>query len=71
MYIIGLYCNLIFEVLVSKEAAFDINSMFIIHSPFEEINYLKYPLISIIALFIYFIIFKINDFIKYKKSPKS
>ena len=30
MYVIGLYCNLMFEALVGVEKAYDINSMFII-----------------------------------------
>ena len=43
MYVIGLYCNKIFEVLVSVEAANSVNSMFILHSPFEAIPFLIYP----------------------------
>lgn len=61
MYGIGLYCNLIFEALVSWEAAYDVNSMFIIHSPFEGLPFLRYPIIATAALVIYLIIFTVCD----------
>ncbi len=61
MYVVGLYCNLVFEVLVSAEAAYDINSMFIIHSPFEGVSFLRYPIIAAAALVLYFIIFTVCD----------
>ena len=61
MYVIGLYCNLIFKVLVSSEAAYDVNSMFIIHSPFEGLPYLRYPLIATIGLLLYLILFTVCD----------
>ena len=63
MYVIGLYCNLIFSALVSPESAYDINSMFIIHSPFEGLPFLRYPIIAIVALAIYLAIFTICDMI--------
>ena len=63
MYVIGLYCNLIFRVLVSAERAYDINSMFILHSPFEGVPFLRYPLIAAVALVIYLIIFTVCDVI--------
>jgi len=64
MYAIGLYCNLVFEVLVSPEAAYDINSMFIIHSPFEGVPLLRYPLIAVAGLIIYLAIFTVVDLIR-------
>lgn len=70
MYIIGLYCNLLFKTLVSAERAYHINSMFIIHSPFEGIPYLKYPVIAGIALVLYFIIFAICEVFIYKKEER-
>ena len=70
MYVIGLYCNLVFKALVSPEAAYDVNSMFIIHSPFEGLDFLKYPLIAVIALFLYFILFTVCDLIKNKKGER-
>ena len=66
MYFIGHYCNLVFEALVSQQAAYDVNSMFLIHSPFEEITFLTYPIISIIALVLYFVIFLMGDIITKK-----
>lgn len=70
MYIIGLYCNLSFKVLVSPEAAYDQNSMFIIHSPFEGLDFLTYPTIASIALVLYFILFTVCDIIKYEKGER-
>ena len=63
MYAIGLYCNLVFSTLVSAQAAYNVNSMFIIHSPFEGVPFLRYPIIAAVALVIYFIVFTVYDFI--------
>ena len=70
MYVIGLYCNLVFKVLVSAERAYDVNSMFIIHSPFAGLDFLTYPIIAAIALFLYFSVFFICDLIKYPKGER-
>ena len=70
MYVIGLYCNLVFRVLVSVEKAYDVNSMFIIHSPFEGAGFLTYPIIAVIALFLYFLVFSVCDFIKNKSGER-
>ena len=63
MYAIGLYCNLIFGALVSAEEAYDQNSMFIIHSPFEGMPFLRYPIIALAGLLLYLIIFTVYDLI--------
>ncbi len=63
MYIIGLYCNLVLTVLSSAEVAYDENAMFIIHSPFEGVPFLRYPIIAAAGLFIYFIIFTVCDIV--------
>ncbi len=63
MYAIGLYCNLIFNTLVSAEAAYDVNSMFIIHSPFEGMPFLRYPIIASVGLIIYLIVFTVYDIV--------
>ena len=70
MYVIGVYCNLVFKVLVSPEKAYDVNSMFIIHSPFEGVEFLKYPMIALIALVLYFILFTVCDIIKKDKDER-
>lgn len=70
MYAIGLYCNLVFKVLVSPEKAYDVNSMFIIHSPFEGLEFLKYPSIAAIALLLYFILFSVCELVKFKKGER-
>mgnify|MGYP003289614842 CR=1 FL=1 len=64
MYIIGIYCNKIFEVLVSTDEAINVNSMFIITSPFPSLPFLKYPFIAVFALILYFCLFAICEFIK-------
>lgn len=70
MYVIGLYCNLVFRVLVSEEKAYDVNSMFIIHSPFEGLDFLTYPIIAAIALVLYFILFTVCDIIKHESGER-
>ena len=70
MYVIGLYCNLIFEIVGSPEKAYDVNSMFIIHSPFEGIDFLRYPIIALVALVLYFVVFFICDMIWNKKGER-
>ena len=57
MAAIGGYCNLIFRALVSEAAAYDVNSMFLIHSPFDGLDFLIYPVISLIAVPIYLLLF--------------
>lgn len=54
---IGCYCNLVFHALVSREAAYDVNSMFLMHSPFDGVRFLTYPVISLFAIPIYLGIF--------------
>ena len=61
MYLIGLYCSLIFRVFASWEMAYEENAMFILHSPFEALPFLRYPFIAAVGLFIYLIIFTIRD----------
>lgn len=70
MYLIGLYCNKIFEVLVSYEEAYSVNSMFIIHSPFDGVPFLIYPVISAVALVLYFILFSIWELFIYPKGNR-
>ena len=70
MAVIGLYCNLVFSALSSPEAAYNVNSMFLIHSPFEGIKFLKYPLIGGIAIPLYFGLFTICELFAYKKGNR-
>lgn len=70
MMIIGLYCNLVFRVLVSEEMAYQVNSMFLIHSPFAGIDFLTYPIIALIAIPLYFGLFAICDRFAYKKGER-
>ncbi len=70
MAAIGCYCNLVFHALVSEAAAYDVNSMFLIHSPFDGIDFLTYPVISLIAIPIYFTVFVICDLFAHKKGER-
>ena len=70
MAAIGCYCNLVFHALVSEAAAYNVNSMFLMHSPFENLEFLIYPVISLIGLPIYFCIFVICDLCAHKKGER-
>ena len=70
MYGIGLYCNVVFEALVSPEKAYDVNSMYAIHSPFAGLDFLTYPIIAAIALVLYFALFTVFDCVKHKKGER-
>ena len=67
---IGYYCNTVFHALASPEAAYDVNSMFLIHSPFAGLDFLTYPVIALIAVPIYFIVFAVCDLIAHKKGER-
>lgn len=68
MYLIGLYCNLLYRVMISDEAAYDVNSMFIIHSPFDGLEFLRYPVIAAIGLLLYLALFAVCELIKRKRA---
>ena len=70
MLVIGLYCNLVFCVLVSKDVAYQVNSMFLIHSPFAGLDFLTYPVIALMAIPIYFGIFAICEIFTFKKGER-
>jgi len=70
MAAIGCYCNLVFRTLVSAEAAYDVNSMFLIHSPFEGLDFLTYPVIALIAVPVYFTVFALCDLAAHKKGGR-
>lgn len=68
--IIGAYNNLLLSVIAGDAYANSTNSMFLIHSPFEDIPFLIFPIIVLISLPIYFGIFEIIDLIAYKKGNR-
>ena len=70
MAAIGAYCNLVFYALASEAAAYDVNSMFLIHSPFGGLEFLTYPVISLIAIPIYFAVFVICDLCAHRKGER-
>lgn len=67
MFVIGSYCSFLFEALVSAEMAYEVNPMFIIHSPFAALPFLNFPPIAVIAIFLYAGVFTIIDV---KRNPK-
>ncbi len=70
MLVIGLYCNLVFGALVSEARAYDVNSMFLIHSPFAGLEFLTYPVIAAIALPLYFGLFALLEVFFYGKGER-
>lgn len=70
MLALGVYCNLVFTVLDSEKTAYYVNSMFLIHSPFDDTRLLTYPLIAAVALVLYFAVFWIAELIKYPKGER-
>ena len=70
MAVIGGYCNLVFATLDSEAAAYDVNSMFLIHAPFDGLDFLTYPVIALIAIPIYFVVFVICDLCAHKKGER-
>jgi hypothetical protein len=70
MLVVGLYCNLVFHALVSEKMAYEVNSMFLIHSPFEGIEFLTYPIIALIAIPLYFSLFLLCDLFAHKNGER-
>ncbi|MCQ2556051.1 MAG: hypothetical protein MJ149_01835, partial [Clostridia bacterium] len=70
MFVVGLYCNLVFSVVGSEQMAYNVNSMFILHSPFEGAEFLTYPTIAGIAIVGYFLIFLIAEFVVYRRGNR-
>ena len=70
MLFVGLYCNLLFRILDSAERAYDENSMFLIHSPFDGAEFLTYPVIALIAIPIYIAVFWICEIFAYEKGDR-
>ena len=70
MAIIGGYCNLVFHALVSEAAAYDVNSMFLIHSPFDGLEFLTYPAIALIAIPLYLAVFALCDLCARKRNKR-
>lgn len=70
MFAVGMYCNIVFEALVSQERAHHVNSMFLIHSPFEGMDFLTYPVIALMALPLYFGLFAVCELFAYQKGNR-
>ncbi len=70
MYFVGMYCNLIFTVIGSADMAYDVNSMFLLHSPFPGLDFLTYPTVALIAVVFYLILFIICEQFKYRRGER-
>ena len=70
MYGIGIYCNAMFEALASAESAYAVNSMFLLHSPFPALPFLRYPIIAACALVLYFLLFFVWELFAYPKGKR-
>lgn len=70
MAIVGAYCNLLFYVISGSDAAYQVNSMFMIHSPFDGVPFLIYPVIAGFFIPLYFGIFQLLELIFHKKGER-
>lgn len=70
MALIGGYCTITLWALRSKEFAYYKNSMFLLHSPFDGLDFLTYPIIVLIAIPIYFLLFVACDICLHKKGER-
>ena len=70
MAVVGGYCNLVFAAVGSQEMAYNINSMFLLHSPFAGVPFLTYPVIALIAIPFYFVVFLLCDVCIHKKGER-
>ena len=70
MCLIGLYCNLTLEVLVSYEKALDMNSMFLLQTPFAPMPFLRGQIIAPVAIVLYFILFTVVDVIRLPRGER-
>ena len=61
MAVVGGYCNILLYAIGSWDLAYYHNSMFLIHSPFDGVRFLTYPIIVLIAIPIYLAVFTICD----------
>lgn len=70
MFCVGAFCNLVFHVVGSEEAAYEVNSMFLLKSPFEGLDFLNYYVIVPVAIVLYFGALTLYETIFYKKGSR-
>lgn len=70
MFVVGCYCNIVFTTIGSPAVAYNVNSMFILHSPFDGLEFLTYPSIAGIAVVAYFLILLLCEQIVYKNGNR-
>lgn len=61
---------ILIATLVSNEFANHVNSMFILHSPFEAVPFLVYPFIAVVDFILYFDVFAICEIFIYKRKDR-
>lgn len=70
LFVLGCYCNLVVSVFGGTDYANTVNSMFILHTPFENIKFLTFGPISIATIILYFGVFSLLELIKYPKENR-
>ena len=70
MFLVGCYCNLVFEVISSRETAVQVNSMFLLQSPFPELPFVRYPVICLAAAVFYFALLCACELFAYPKGQR-
>lgn len=70
MAIIGLYDSAVILAFSGKEFMMEVNPMFMLHSPFEGVPFLMFPVIAGIGIVILFGVLVIIEAIKYRKDKE-
>lgn len=70
MGVLGLYNNLLVRVTGGEGYALQVNSMFLLVSPFADVPWLKFPIIVLFVAPAYFLVFQILDLIFYEKGNR-
>lgn len=70
MLVIGAYCTLVIDVIADASYAWEVNSMFLLHSPFEGAPWISYWTIAGTAFAGFFVIFCIAELFAYPKGSR-
>ena len=66
MLVIGAYCSLLITVIDDYSAAYNYNSMFLLHSPFDGLPFLVYPFIAAVAFVLYIGVYYLCSYVSRK-----
>lgn len=70
MCMVGLHCTGVIYVFAGEASAQNVNSMFLLHSPFEGLDFVIFPTVAGIALIILIIALLIAEAIKYRNDKE-